>query len=63
MVVEDSGSLKNIPPVVGLLAYQKDNQSLHVLMNDTWKALAVEEKVYMKRIINRRKKLFINEYQ
>ena len=46
VVVEDSASLKNIPPVTGMLAYQKDNQSLHVLMNDTWKAVAVEEKVY-----------------
>ena len=52
MVVEDGGTLKDIPSVTGLLAYQKDNQSLHVLMNDTWKAVAIEEKVRIRKTIN-----------
>ena len=49
VVLEDETSSKRVPAVSGLLAYRKDIQSLHIRMNDSWKALPVEEEVRQKR--------------
>jgi hypothetical protein len=50
VVVEDGETLSNIPAVSGLLAYQKDNHTLHVRMKDSWETVAVEKKVYKLRV-------------
>jgi hypothetical protein len=50
VVVEDGETLSNIPAVSGLLAYQKDNQTLHVRMKDSWETVAIEKKVYKLRV-------------
>ena len=47
VVLEDEESSKRVPAVSGLLAYRKDIQSLHIRMNDSWKALPVEETVHI----------------
>ena len=46
VVLNDEKSSKEVPAVSGLLAYRKDIQSLHVRMNDSWKALLEEEKIH-----------------
>ena len=45
VVVEDGSSFQQIPTITGLLAYRKDNESLHLRTNDTWKVLAEDKKM------------------
>ena len=45
MVIGEREELNNIPGISGLLAYSRENQTLHVKTNDSWKSLAENDKV------------------
>lgn len=45
VVIGDTEGLNDIPGIVGLLAYSKENQTLHMKTNNSWKSLPHEDKV------------------